>query len=47
MLFLAQIKFVITAEAGTHLPQEAPGGTVRRWVPAFAGMTVQIKATPL
>jgi len=30
---------VITAKAGTHLPEVVPGKTVSRWAPAFAGVT--------
>ena len=31
---------VIPAKAGTHLPYLASSMMLRRWIPAFAGMTV-------
>ena len=38
---------VIPAKAGTHLPTVPLNARYGRWIPAFAGMTLQIPAAPL
>ena len=42
MLACAKPLSVIPAKAGIHLPTSCQGTAVRRWVPAFAGMTLMV-----